>query len=291
MTDCLPPFTGDNPTCAQCGHRGAATEYRPHGHCLHPTEAVMGFDPNPRMHRTCDRCGHVWDEATAGQAREDGHTGACDATRATDAPGATEAAPGAHTPAQDLDEWREAADALLNRRDRWTQAIEQRNTRLRNQVQHLQRARKSDGKDIARLRAELDQLRADVDHRDQTIRHLENGLRHERHALADARDYLNQVPNHHINSQARADLNRRLEPAPADGGEVLPDELLRLLDMRKYVSTACDTAGACETATEDHADKLTERAAHLHDRCRRTHKFTGQPCACGCHHTTAKETS
>lgn len=85
------------------------------------------------------------------------------------------------------------ADTAAGLADPWTRAVEQRNTRLR---------------------AEVSQLSADVDHRDQTIRHLENGLRHERQALADARDYLNQVPAHHINSQVRADLNRRLDARP-----------------------------------------------------------------------------
>lgn len=220
---------------------------------------------------------------TAETAREDGHTGASDATEPTGDPRADETAPGRHTPAQDLEQWSaiinaeidpdHAAQKLLALRDqdrathdKWTRAVEQRNSRLR---------------------VELAQTRADVDHRDQSIRHLENGLRHERQALADARAHLNQVPNHHINSQVRADLKRRLEPAPAD--EVLPDELLRLLDMNRYVSTACDTAGACETAAGNHtdnADQLTERAAQLHARCRRTHKFTGQPCGCDCHHQT-----
>lgn len=191
---------------------------------------------------------------------------------------------GPQTPAQDLEQWSaiinaeidpdHAAQKLLALRDqdrathdKWTRAVEQRNSRLR---------------------VELAQTRADVDHRDQSIRHLENGLRHERQALADARAHLNQVPNHHINSQVRADLKRRLEPAPAD--EVLPHELLRLLDMNRYVSTACDTAGACETAAEgwpDRAVELAEWASQSHQRCRRTHKFTGQPCGCGCHHKTA----
>lgn len=64
------------------------------------------------------------------------------------------------------------------------------------------------------LRAELAQARADLDHRDETIRHLENGLRHDRAALADARGYLTRVPAHHINSQVRADLQRRLDARP-----------------------------------------------------------------------------
>lgn len=141
MTDPLPPFTGDNPTCAQCGHRGAATEYRPHGHCMHPTDAVMGFDPNPRLHRTCCRCGHVWDEATVEQAREDGQNAATGATETPGDPEADETPTGRQAGAQD--------------RDEWTRALEQ--------VQHLQRARKSDGKEIARLEAELVQARAVVD--------------------------------------------------------------------------------------------------------------------------------
>lgn len=80
--------------------------------------------------------------------------------------------------------------------------------------------------------------------------------------------------------------------AQATRAEVLHHELLRLLDMNLYVSTACDTAGACETATHDQvddADQLHDQAVRLHTRCRRTHKFTGAPCACDCHHQPASE--
>ena len=170
-------------------------------------EVLAQFTHNTHPGRPCKQTGHVnvatidrWHAAldAAGQpdtepAREDGHTGACDATEPTGAPEPDETRNGRHTPVQDLEQWSaiintetdpdEAAAKLLALRDRGQQ----------------------------QLRAELAQAAADIGHRDQTIRHLENGLRHERQALADARNYLNQVPAHHINSQVRADLQRRLD--------------------------------------------------------------------------------
>lgn len=67
MTDSLPPFSGDDATCIKCGNEGAATQYLPHGRCLHgPTPTIVGWHPNERLHRECLRCGHQWDEATIG---------------------------------------------------------------------------------------------------------------------------------------------------------------------------------------------------------------------------------
>ncbi|MEU0991099.1 hypothetical protein [Streptomyces sp. NPDC005953] len=63
MTD-HPPYTGPDVTCTKCGYDTAATEYRAAGRCLHDSGEILGMLPNPRLHRTCDRCGHAWDEAT-----------------------------------------------------------------------------------------------------------------------------------------------------------------------------------------------------------------------------------
>ncbi|WP_431781739.1 hypothetical protein [Streptomyces chumphonensis] len=64
MIEPLPPFSGDTPRCTKCGHEGACTEYRAYGDCGHPADVVIGWTPNPRLCRTCRRCGHGWDEAT-----------------------------------------------------------------------------------------------------------------------------------------------------------------------------------------------------------------------------------
>jgi predicted nucleic-acid-binding Zn-ribbon protein len=65
MTAPLPPYSGPEPTCPKCGNEGAATEFRALGECLHETgEQVHTFARNERLHRTCYRCGHQWDEAT-----------------------------------------------------------------------------------------------------------------------------------------------------------------------------------------------------------------------------------
>lgn len=63
MSESLPPFSGDAVRCAKCGHEGAGTTYRPSGTCLHAEGAVLGFKPNERLCRRCERCGHQWDEA------------------------------------------------------------------------------------------------------------------------------------------------------------------------------------------------------------------------------------
>ena len=67
----LPPFSGDVPTCAKCGHKGASTLYLAHGRCLHNGTAVIGLYPNERLHRECGRCGYQWDEALAAVSVEE----------------------------------------------------------------------------------------------------------------------------------------------------------------------------------------------------------------------------
>jgi hypothetical protein len=65
----LPPFSGDRPQCPKCGHKSARVVYLAYGKCRHTsyvgTGVVIGFQPNERLHRECDRCGFAWDEALA----------------------------------------------------------------------------------------------------------------------------------------------------------------------------------------------------------------------------------
>jgi predicted nucleic-acid-binding Zn-ribbon protein len=65
MSEPLPPFSGDEPTCPKCQHEGASTEYRALGQCLHDSGGAIGVARNERLHRECLRCGYAWDEALA----------------------------------------------------------------------------------------------------------------------------------------------------------------------------------------------------------------------------------
>lgn len=71
-----PPFSGDDPVCPKCLFVGASTEYRDHGECIHgfgSESGVIGFSPNPRLHRECMRCSYAWDEALAVQEKPRAH--------------------------------------------------------------------------------------------------------------------------------------------------------------------------------------------------------------------------
>lgn len=75
-------------------------------------------------------------------------------------------------------------------------------------------------------------------------------------------------------------------PPPGDTREQLPDHLLAAIDVPPYLSTACETARALQTATDTHpgrAGELGEWQERLHARCRINNKFTGQLCICRCH--------
>lgn len=77
-----------------------------------------------------------------------------------------------------------------------------------------------------------------------------------------------------------------MPPPPGDTREQLPDHLLALIDMPSYLSTACEAAGALETAAGTRREQAGELAAwqeRLHARCRTNNKYTGQLCMCGCH--------
>lgn len=66
MSEALPSFSGDTPTCAKCGYEGATTQYRELGQCVHAEgNTVLGIRKNERLHRECFRCGYAWDEALA----------------------------------------------------------------------------------------------------------------------------------------------------------------------------------------------------------------------------------
>lgn len=78
---------------------------------------------------------------------------------------------------------------------------------------------------------------------------------------------------------------------PGSTSEQLPANVLALLPIRPYLSTACETAEACETGAAVHRDErpwLHAHAEDLHQRCRLNHKFTGQPCSCRCHDQPAR---
>lgn len=70
MTDTLPPYTGPGVVCLKCGGEGADTEFRAHGVCVHPSDEVIGLNPNERLHRTCWNCGFAWDEAVRNESAE-----------------------------------------------------------------------------------------------------------------------------------------------------------------------------------------------------------------------------
>lgn len=70
--DTLPPFSGDEPACVKCGHKGASTYYRaasPRGmrHDWNGRHEMCGPLPE-RLERQCLRCGFQWDEALATSA-------------------------------------------------------------------------------------------------------------------------------------------------------------------------------------------------------------------------------
>ncbi|MEU0393842.1 hypothetical protein ABZ208_13865 [Streptomyces sp. NPDC006208] len=73
---------------------------------------------------------------------------------------------------------------------------------------------------------------------------------------------------------------------PGSQQEQLPAYILALINVGPYLSTACETAAACERATEAHQTErpwLLAHAEELHARCRLNNKFTGALCACRCH--------
>ncbi|MEU6709952.1 hypothetical protein ABZ897_00620 [Nonomuraea sp. NPDC046802] len=56
----LPPFSGDDPTCPNCGNVGAYTTHR-----LRGTSFKQGRE---HLERSCRRCNYEWAEATIDNA-------------------------------------------------------------------------------------------------------------------------------------------------------------------------------------------------------------------------------
>lgn len=76
-------------------------------------------------------------------------------------------------------------------------------------------------------------------------------------------------------------------PPPGSDRAALPGHILDLIsaEVRPYLSTACEVAQALERqALERPNVELLEWATRMHAQCRITHKYTMQPCACGCGH-------
>lgn len=61
MAKTLPPFSGDQTTCAKCSHTEAHTEYKSHGEP--GTGSFSGIGEPDRLERRCSRCDFIWDEA------------------------------------------------------------------------------------------------------------------------------------------------------------------------------------------------------------------------------------
>lgn len=64
MSEPLPPFSGDEPTCPKCSHSEAYTEYKPEGA---PGSGSLNWGAGSgrveRLERRCGRCDFTWDEA------------------------------------------------------------------------------------------------------------------------------------------------------------------------------------------------------------------------------------
>lgn len=65
MTTALPPFSGDRPTCAKCGHGAAACTYRDFGTStpVRLLNLAVYDGLTECLIRECVRCGYRWDEA------------------------------------------------------------------------------------------------------------------------------------------------------------------------------------------------------------------------------------
>lgn len=64
VTTALPPFSGDRPTCAKCGHDAAGVCFTPEGFACGRMSRLAAVAAAERLCRTCGRCGYHWDEAT-----------------------------------------------------------------------------------------------------------------------------------------------------------------------------------------------------------------------------------
>lgn len=132
---------------------------------------------------------------------------------------------------------------------------------------------------LAALRARL------VERRDHAVRSAQTSTLEEARLVNDgvvagldeALHFLDAIEKQR---QAGPNLSPGYVNPPGSTVEQLPADLLALIDVPPYLSTACDTAGRL-AAVE--ADQAAEWAARLHQRCRLNNKFTGAPCPCTCH--------
>lgn len=77
--------------------------------------------------------------------------------------------------------------------------------------------------------------------------------------------------------------DREHPPPPGSTMKKLPAHILALIVLRPYVSTACETAQALESAMIRHPDFIDELRMYrdlMHDYCRLNQKFTDVECRC-----------
>lgn len=77
--------------------------------------------------------------------------------------------------------------------------------------------------------------------------------------------------------------DREHPPPPGSTMRKLPVHILALIVLRPYVSTACETAQALESAMIRHPDFIDELRMYrdlMHDYCRLNQKFTDVECRC-----------
>jgi hypothetical protein len=107
----------------------------------------------------------------------------------------------------------------------------------------------------------------------------------------------NDIPSDHHRGEAAAVLDALqglyVPPPPGSDRDALPEHLRALIapHMRPYVSTACETALACDRASTIHHAQMATFAdweQRQHAACRITRKQDMAACQCDCH-TTAKE--
>lgn len=155
---------------------------------------------------------------------------------------------------------------------------------------------------------ETAQLRRERDMALATARRLRALIAHVRNIGPDLEVEATLPGMHDAAREAKRDASRRIRnlidshtegdavtdwtpPPPGDRREQLPDEILALVQLPDYTSTACETAllledAAIRAARQDRdadVDRLMEWADRLHQRCRLQHKFTGVGCRCNHH--------
>lgn len=75
-------------------------------------------------------------------------------------------------------------------------------------------------------------------------------------------------------------------PPPGNAREQIPSDILDLIEVPPYLSTACEVAQLLDGAINAHPERADEIAAwrdRQHQRCRLNNKFTGQLCMCPHH--------